>query len=631
MNPDLEKISIKCTPYPYQSLDKNGCFLAVNPKWLSCLGYTKKEVIGRPFQDFLSSGDREKFPGKFEHFKKAGKVEQVEFQLKKKDGSWIDVSFCAEAEYDKSGKFIRSHCVWHNITLQKQTEAALIESEKKFRELVESTNDWVWETDQKGIYTYVSPNVKQIMGYPPEKIIGKTPFDFMPPAEADRVKKVFKNHVKKKRPIQNVDDTMLTRSGEEIIFETKANPLLFPDGSLKGYVGTCRDVTEMRKSQEQVRKTTERLETLVEIYQAKDLSEEKIGSHVLDSAIHMTESEIGFINFMDEKAGYTKQYSYSESTMKRCQTFIPKNFPLDGAGLWAQGVKKRRPVIVNDYSRHHQGKKGYPKGHVKIQRFISVPVFDRGEIVLIASVANKASDYNDRDVNQLILLMEGLWKHIRAQEMYDRLKSSLEEKDILLKEIHHRVKNNMQVIISLLKLQAVNFKDPKFNQALQESSNRIQTMALIHTQLYQSENLSQIEFRRYIPQICTLLMTLYHVDRNRICCRYEIGKVNLKLELALSCALILNELISNSLKYAFPGQDKGDILIRMEDHGKDEIILEISDNGVGLPEDFNWREANSLGLKIVKLLGEGQLGGRIAYSRDKGTTVTLIFPKLKNE
>jgi PAS domain S-box-containing protein len=625
--PDCSQSSIRYLPLPYQSLDKNGCFLAVNPKWLSKLGYRKREIIGNPFKDLLPAEARNKFPEDFEVFKKAGCADDIEFELKKKNGSFIQVVFCARAEYDKNGNFVRSHCIWNDITRQKQTEAALIESEKKYRELVENTNDWVWETDHTGVYIFVSPNVKQIMGYPADKVIGKTPFDFMPPPEADRVKSIFKHHVEKKKPIQNVDDTMLTRNGEKIVFETNANPLFFPDGGLKGYVGTCRDVTEMRKLQEQVLKTSERLETLVEIYQTKNVSEEKIGGYVLESAIHLTESEIGFINFMDEKAGYTKHYSYSKATMKRCRTLVPKIFPLEGAGSWAHAVKKRRPVIINDYSRHHPGKKGYPKGHVKIKRFISVPVFDRGEIVLIASVANKASDYNGRDANQLILLMEGLWKHIRAHEMYDQLKSSLEEKDILLKEIHHRVKNNMQVIISLLKLQAANFKDPKFNQALQESSNRIQTMALIHTQLYQSENLSQINFRQYIPKICSLLMTLYHVDRSRIRCLYQIGNVSLKLEFALSCALILNEWISNSLKYAFPGKGKGDIIIRMEPYGDDKIVLEIADNGVGLPANFDWKDTDSLGLKIVKLLGEGQLGGRIAYSGENGTAFRLIFPK----
>jgi two-component sensor histidine kinase len=121
------------------------------------------------------------------------------------------------------------------------------------------------------------------------------------------------------------------------------------------------------------------------------------------------------------------------------------------------------------------------------------------------------------------------------------------------------------------------------------------------------------------------------VDRSRIRCRYQIGEVSLKLEYALSCALIFNELISNSLKYAFPDKEKGDIMIRMENYHEDNVILEISDNGIGLPEEIDWRKTKSLGLKIVKLLGEGQLGGRIVYSGGERTTFTLIFPKSKDE
>ncbi len=630
-NRNNESHIIPFLPYPYQSLDKDGIILTVNDKWLSYLGYKKKEVVGRCFGDFLPVSQQKKFFDNFERFKQTGKAEHIEFQLQKKDGNLIELSLCSQAQYGKDGVFLRSHCIWHDITKQKQAETALEENERKFRGLVENTSDWVWETDDRGIYTYVSPNVEEIMGYAPEEVIGKTPFDFMSPEEADRVKKIFEKIIAKSQPIQGLDDKMITRQGKEIIFETNANPLFSADGRLKGYFGTCRDITEKRRARQTEIKTTERLETLVEIHQAEDMSEDKIGAHVLEAAINLTDSEMGFINFMDEDSGYTKQYSYSKNTMKECKTQIPEHFPLKNAGLWAQCVRKRRPVIFNNYNVTHAEKKGIPSGHISIRRFITVPVFDHGRIVMIAAVANKASDYNETDVNQLILLMEGLWKHIKEKEIYHQLKSSLDEKDILLKEIHHRVKNNMQVIISLLKLQAAHIKNPKLNQALQESSNRIQTMALIHTQLYQSENLSRIDFRQYIPKICSLLMTLYHVDRSRIRCRYQIGDVSLKLEYALSCALIFNELISNSLKYAFPDKEKGDIIIRMEKYQKDNVILEISDNGIGLPEEIDWRQTKSLGLKIVKLLGEGQLGGRIMYSGGERTTFTLIFPKSKDE
>lgn len=630
-NKSSESHIISFLPYPYQSLDKDGIILTVNEKWLSRMGYKKKEVMGRFFGDFLPVSQQKKFLDNFERFKRTGKAECIEFQLQKKDGSLIDLSFCGQVQYDKDGTFLRSHCIWHDITKEKQAETALEENERKFRGLIENTSDWVWETDDRGIYTYVSPNVEEIMGYAPEEVVGKTPFDFMSKKEAGRVKKIVEKIIAKSQPIHGLNDKMITRDGQEIIFETNANPLFSADGGLKGYFGTCRDITEMKKSREQDLKTTERLEALVEIYQAEDMSEDKIGTYVLDAAIKLTDSEMGFINFMNEDSGYTKQYSYSKNTMKKCQTQIPEHFPLKNAGLWAHSVKKRRPVIINDYNVTHPEKKGVPSGHVFVRRFMTVPVFDQGRIVMIAAVANKASDYSETDVNQLILLMEGLWKHIKEKEIYHQLKSSLDEKDILLKEIHHRVKNNMQVIISLLKLQAAHFKNPKLNQALQESSNRIQTMALIHTQLYQSENLSRIDFRQYIPKICSLLMTLYHVDRSRIRCRYQIGEVSLKLEYALSCALIFNELISNSLKYAFPDKEKGDIMIRMENYQEDNVILEISDNGSGLPEEIDWRKTKSLGLKIVKLLGEGQLGGRIVYSGGERTTFTLIFPKSKDE
>lgn len=206
----------------------------------------------------------------------------------------------------------------------------------------------------------------------------------------------------------------------------------------------------------------------------------------------------------------------------------------------------------------------------------------------------------------------------------ERIRASLREKEALLKEIHHRVKNNLQVVSSLLGLQSRVVTDPEMRRMFQESQDRIHSMALLHESLYQSHNLSQIDFPEYIRQLAAHLFHSYGVAAERIHLRTDLDSLSLHLDAAVPCGLIINELISNSLKYAFPDGREGEIRIELHDHADGMARLIVADNGVGLKADVDWVNTRSLGLRLVRTLAE-QLGAKIEVHSTAGLEVRLAF------
>jgi len=214
----------------------------------------------------------------------------------------------------------------------------------------------------------------------------------------------------------------------------------------------------------------------------------------------------------------------------------------------------------------------------------------------------------------------------RAEE---ELKESLKEKEVLLKEVHHRVKNNMQVISSLLMLQEDSSEDKKIIEMLKDSQNRISSMALIHERLYRSHNLSKVDLNEYIDDLVSGLFQSYGVSESRVALNINVENVLLGIDSAIPCGLIINELVSNSLKHAFPGDKNGEIKIFLRLMDENMIELVVGDNGIGIPEDMDIRKTRSLGLYLVTLLVENQLHGEIALNRERGTEFLIKFRGMK--
>lgn len=223
---------------------------------------------------------------------------------------------------------------------------------------------------------------------------------------------------------------------------------------------------------------------------------------------------------------------------------------------------------------------------------------------------------------EVIVVVRDVTQRKRAEA---RLHASLQEKEALLKEVHHRVKNNLQIISSLLTLQADQVTGPGALEVLRESRNRVRSMAQIHETLYRSEDLSRADFAAYIESLGSQLFRSYAVDPGRVRWHAEVAPVSLDLDRAIPCGLILNELISNALKHAFPEGRSGEIVVRLYASSEGMYTLVVSDNGVGLPDERGPGLTGSLGLQLVATLAR-QLRGRLDVERQGGTTFRLTFP-----
>lgn len=226
--------------------------------------------------------------------------------------------------------------------------------------------------------------------------------------------------------------------------------------------------------------------------------------------------------------------------------------------------------------------------------------------------------------NLLIGFSQVLRDITRRKKIEDTLTASLREKEALLKEIHHRVKNNLQMISSLLRLQSENITDPSLQSIFLESQNRIRSMAIIHECLYQSPDLARMDFADYVEKLTENLVRTYSIHMGKMTLQLDVDKAPLSLDIAIPCGLILTELVSNALKYAYPDGRAGTISVKFRVLPKEGYELTVADEGVGLAHPIDFESTESLGLRLVHILTE-QLHGKIKVESGLGTRFTLTF------
>jgi PAS domain S-box-containing protein len=238
----------------------------------------------------------------------------------------------------------------------------------------------------------------------------------------------------------------------------------------------------------------------------------------------------------------------------------------------------------------------------------------------------KLNNLNLKGGNYLMAMVRDITERKLAE---DKIKASLHEKEVLLREIHHRVKNNLQIISSLLNLQSRGIDNEEVQDVFKESQARVKSMAMVHEKLYQSHNLSRIQFKDYILSLVNNLLQTYLKDPSGIQLKTSIDDVYIDINTAVPSGLIINEIISNSLKYAFD-DDRGEIKISLRKSADEEMVLKISDNGKGFPQDFDFRSTETLGLQLVNSLVQ-QLDGKIELDNTNGVGFRITFRELEYE
>ena len=271
----------------------------------------------------------------------------------------------------------------------------------------------------------------------------------------------------------------------------------------------------------------------------------------------------------------------------------------------------------------------------QVQSLVQVPMVCDEELTGILGFASiRAEKTWSKEIIFLLKIVSEIFVNALLRQQVDQeLKARAHQQELLVKEIHHRVKNNLQVVSSLLRLQARYTNDAQFQEVLRDSQNRIKSMALIHAKLYQDHDLAKIDFAQYVKSLGAYLFQSYAVDPAAIQLRINIDKIYLDIDTAIPCGLIINELVSNALKYAFPAEGKSRnhinlISIDLHADRNDRLILTVHDNGVGLPSDIAPYQTDSLGLQLVIRLSE-QLKGSVEIDRSQGTTFSMTFSRTK--
>ncbi len=321
--------------------------------------------------------------------------------------------------------------LWHGFitdtTQRKRTEGALRESEEKYRRIAENVADVVWTADLNFRMTYVSPSVERMVREPLGVHVSRTMEEKFPPHSLRKLYSIMREEFEKEKDPRQ--DKMRSRLVEvehyradgtsfwiamniSFIRDDKGNPV--------GFQGVSRDITERKRAEEQIRRNEARLEGLLRISQYRAQSTQDLLDYALEEAIRLTDSRVGYIYLYDDEKKEFHLNTWSKEVMKECSIKRPERVCLlERTGAWGEAVRQAKPIVVNDFQAAHSLKKGYPSGHVRLYKYLTVPVFSGGRIVAVAGVANKQTDYDDADVRQLTLLMDSVWRIMeqkRSQE-----------------------------------------------------------------------------------------------------------------------------------------------------------------------------------------------------------------------
>ena len=607
--------------------------------------------------------------------------------------------------------------------LQQRTEAlsaALSESEKKYRKLVETSQELMWLVDVEGRLTFVNSAAKRIYGYEPLEMIGRHFTDFLIPEQQPKQIEIFKQLLSQSStqptaPDSPYETVHLRKDGTPVHLRVNSTVNRAENGTILGASGTAADISDRKRSEEALQQATDQLWAVLDAvpgfisWVSSDLRYIGVNQHLASSFQRPPESFVSQeINFLDKGSNFAQ--------------IIRQFFDSPVQQIW-QEVDIEIKGSVRNYSivaqKYHQGTAAVSVGidisdrkraeAIKTQLIASLQESEGKFRSLYEATSDAVMLLDDReffDCNPATLEMFGcsnrqqfygrqtsefsppfqpngqdsvslskqriasamqtgscrfdwVYKRLDGSEFpaevllnaveingqkviqavvrditdrkrdEDRIKASLAEKEVLLKEIHHRVKNNLQVISSLLKLQSRYIQDSRVTEMLKESQNRVRSMALVHEQLYQSKDLSNIDFAEYIQNLARNLFQAYEVGAEGINLQTNIAPFYMNVDTAVPCGLIINELVTNSLKYAFRGLESGKIKIDFSaDEGRD-CVLVVSDSGIGFPKDLDYRNARTLGWRLVVSLVK-QIRGKIELLETEGTVfkITFLPPKL---
>jgi PAS domain S-box-containing protein len=561
-------------PIILYALDKEGVITLSEGKGLEALGHKPGESVGQSAFELYRN-----YPQIIKDIRRglAGRHSSCITQVG-------DVVYDNQATplRDKNGQVIGLIGVATDITQFKRVEEELSFSEKRFRLAVDHFPDTFVIYDANRRFQFVNAHGVRIGGVPESALLGHTDEEIHPPGITD----AYLPHLLKAvetRTSQTAECNITLPTIGKITFVVNYVPLLDERGEIYQILGITYNITERELVQEKLKAQHEFLQTILDTNPNLIFVKDREGKFILvnqafanalgtkvenllglrDADLHINEADVQRFIDQDQEVITTLQ-----------QKFIPEEAYYNRSGelQWFQTIKK--PIFSSD-----------------------------GQFCQVLGVS---TNITQRKIAEI------------------QIQESLREKEVLLQEIHHRVKNNLQVISSLLDLQSQHIEEQATLELFRESCNRIKAMALVHENLYKFKDFARINFAEYIENLANYLFAAYGVNGENINLELELEQVTLKLDTAIPCGLIINELISNALKHAFPNKAKGIIYIALNSDEDKYYTLSVRDNGIGLPPNWDINTVNSLGLKLVEILAE-QLEGTLEVNCRFGTEFSLRF------
>ncbi len=557
---------------------QDNCIKFCNEMLLKTSGYRRKELLGKPITEHIEPSEIPKVKA---YYKKrfAGEMVPQKFLSKAvtKSGEVLDVEVTS-LRIDYKGR-PAEYVILRNITDLRLAYDALQKSEQLLNEMqrISKVGGWVYDVaDGKAEWTR---GIFDIYGLP----IGKTPkpeegASYFHPDDRERIFSAFKQAVQKGTPY-DLEARFTNARGEQLRVRTSGRAVK-KNGKIVRIIGNLMDVTTEKNI----------LDRLV-------LSEEKFRLAFVTSPDSININRMSDGMYVDVNEGFTSITGYSREDVIG-KTSLEIN-------IWADVSDRERLVkalIQKGKVANLQARFRMKNGRV-VDGIMSAAIIKLGGEAHIISIT--------RDISDLV-------------EAETKISNALRDKEILLQEIHHRVKNNMQVVCSLLNMQVHRTDDATAREVLRESRNRIRSMALVHEKLYLSEDQASLPAMQFIEAITKDMVNSYEM-RARVRFEITVEKLTLKITLAVPCGLVINELLSNALKYAFPNSRKGVISIDLKRTGQ-ELIIIVADDGVGLPPQIDIHRAETLGLSLVRSLVIDQLDGQILIDRKPGTKFTMTIP-----
>ncbi len=498
---------------------------------------------------------------------------------KRKLNKWTSNYFYAIKDQDN--KIDRVVIITEDITERKLAESALNESQRKLVTLMSNLPGIAYrcKNDKEWTMEFVSEGCFELTGYRDFEIINNHAISYgqiIHPEDKDMVRTEVDKAFAEKRAFEFTYRIITFKGIIKWVWE-KGQGILSKEGDLIAIEGFISDISENKKAQEQARKLFK-------------------GVQESNASIVITDLK-GNIEYVNPTFTKITGYTFEEA--------IGNNPRMLKSGHTQDDEYKSMWETItsgNDWRGKFYNQK------------------KNGELFWeSASISPVKDEYGE--ITHFIAVKED----ITSQKMNDeKILNSLKEKEVMLREIHHRVKNNLQIVSSLLKLQAGHMKDQQSRDAFIISQNRVKSMALIHQQLYRSTNLSKINFGDYIKQLLNYLQQAYITSSKKAALNVEAENILLEVDTAIPCGLIINELISNSFKHAFINQKHPKINVKLTKQDDRKYMLEISDNGIGLPENFDIRNTASLGMQLVVTLTE-QLDGTIEPYNNDGAVFKINF------